>query len=473
MKGVAITMHPSDRVLFISQDVIGRSMAGPGIRTYHLSGILARHMPTVVAVPNSNVDDIPPNGAEFVHFDLNHQESLAPLVHRSSVCIAQGDITNLYQELGTTSAALVIDGYTPHLAEYLATWQHRPLAEQVSGWQQRLQMLHRQYSVGDFFLCASERQRDWWLGLLEAHGRVNPATLCDDPSLRRLIDVVPYGLHNKPIQHTDNVIRNVWPGIGEDDKVLLWGGGLWPWLDPLTAIQAVANLWIQRQDVRLIFPGTRHPNPLVETMPTHTAAARQLADDLGLTDKAIFFGDWIAYEDWDNVLLESDIALSLHFDTLETRLAFRTRILDYIRAGLPSIVSAGDATAEIIAQRNLGIVTPIADVVAVTRALATLLDAPRSLYTANFAAARAQLTWEVAAEPLVRFCLNPRHAPDKSIMGAQLGNPTQVALAEQLAQARRMIEAYESGKFIRLMRWLDRLRRRFQSASTNDATRTL
>lgn len=63
-------------------------------------------------------------------------------------------------------------------------------------------------------------------------------------------------------------------------------------------------------------------------MPTHTAVATRAAE-LGLystkpSSLATGFPTWT-----DNVLLESDLALSLHFDTLETRLAFRSRLFDY------------------------------------------------------------------------------------------------------------------------------------------------
>ncbi len=46
---------------------------------------------------------------------------------------------------------------------------------------------------GDFFLCASEKQRDFWLGSSRRLGRVNPRVYDDDESLRSLIDVVPFG----------------------------------------------------------------------------------------------------------------------------------------------------------------------------------------------------------------------------------------------------------------------------------------
>ena len=46
---------------------------------------------------------------------------------------------------------------------------------------------------GDAFVCASERQRDLWLGALLALGRIDPDAYAADPSLRSLIDVVPFG----------------------------------------------------------------------------------------------------------------------------------------------------------------------------------------------------------------------------------------------------------------------------------------
>ena len=57
-----------------------------------------------------------------------------------------------------------------------------------------LRVQNSQLADADFFLCASERQRDFWLGALHTAGRVNPRTYAADPTLRSLIDVVPFGL---------------------------------------------------------------------------------------------------------------------------------------------------------------------------------------------------------------------------------------------------------------------------------------
>src|SRR5207244_1616744 len=80
------------------------------------------------------------------------------------------------------------------------------------------------------------------------------------------------------------VLKGVVPGIREADFVLLWGGGIWNWFDPLTLIRAVARIAGQRDDVKLFFLGVRHPDPLIEEM-AMAAQAVALADELGLTGR--------------------------------------------------------------------------------------------------------------------------------------------------------------------------------------------
>jgi glycosyltransferase involved in cell wall biosynthesis len=129
-------------------------------------------------------------------------------------------------------------------------------------------VLRRAALAGDFFICASERQRDYWLGLLDVCGRTNAHTYLADPTLRTLIDVVPFGLRADELPRASApAIKGVVPGIAREDRVILWGGGLWEWLDPLTLIRAVARIEAQHPDVRLVFFSARHPNPAVPDMP--------------------------------------------------------------------------------------------------------------------------------------------------------------------------------------------------------------
>src|SRR6185436_16678502 len=109
-----------------------------------------------------------------------------------------------------------------------------------------------------------------------------------DPSLRCLVDVLEFGLPEEAPRRTGGGLRQRFPAIAADDSVLLWGGGLWDWLDPVVVIDGAARLAAQRPDVRLVFMGVRHPNA---ELADSDAAGRALsrADELGVRDRVVFF----------------------------------------------------------------------------------------------------------------------------------------------------------------------------------------
>lgn len=442
------------RLLILSHERIGPKMAGPGIRCHALAGVMARHAQVCLAMPAGST--LPDSGAPFeaVQFEPGQWGTIERQVREANVILLPSDMAWHFPQLAECTAWLAIDGYDPLMPEWLATYAHE--SEAAAAWAARMTQLQPQFLAGDFFICASERQRDWWLGLLEAHGRITPADYLRDPSLRQLVDVVPFGLRATPPLKTRPAIKGVWPGIQPNDKLMLWGGGLWRWLDPVSAVQAMPIICAQQPSAKLVFPGTRHPNPALANLPSNVDAAKQAAGALGLLDHSVFFGDWVGYEDWTNVLLETDVALSLHFDTLETRLAYRSRVFDYIWAGLPMVVTAGDATSEIISRHGLGSVVGVQDVEGIAREALRWLNAPSEDADRRFAAARGQFTWEEAAKPLIAFCM--RVAGQLPPNRAGRGNPARIAAMTRLQAERdrlqQLVDAYERGRFMRLMRWL-------------------
>lgn len=465
--------HDRPNTLLISHDIVGASMAGPGIRYYHLARVLAKHVDTVLAVPEGSTANLAAAGFEIVDYRGGDWATLEPHVRQAKTCILPSAIADGFPQLTESGACLVIDGYDPLLAEWLALPENEHSDRYTADWQKLMMHLNRQYAMGDFFLCASERQRDWWLGLLEANGRINPATYGADPSLRNLVDVVAYGLPESEPVHTRPTVKGVWKGINASDRVLVWGGGLWPWLDPITAIRAVGLVSQQRSDVRLIFPGTRHPNPILADMPTRLTDAMRLSEELGLRDVSVFFGDWIPYQDWANLLLECDLALTLHHDTLETRLAFRSRVLEYIWCGLPIVATRGDATSELVERYRLGVVVDYEDADAVAEAICRLLDEADNARKARFAEARKALTWETLAAPLVDYCRDPSPAADRTAGNTSAGqlyfpNPWD-QLRRERAYWQGRIDAYENGRFMRTMKWINRQTARIKSGQRSSA----
>lgn len=459
------------RLLIISHDVVGERMAGPGIRYLRLAQVLASHVDVVLAIPHESPSDTEGQTVTMVRYRRRDWASIEPLVRKASIVICPSDIVSDFPHLAQSHTFLVVDGYDPLLAEWLALSSEADPETQQVRWWDRMCQLNQQYLSGDFYICATERQRDWWLGLLEASGRINPWTFRDDPTLRRLVAVVPYGLPEAPPLRSQPVLKGAWPGIGNDDRIILWGGGLWPWLDPLTAVQALARLWAIRQDVRLVFPGTAHPNPWMRRMPTLIDAARQAAQEAGLLDVAVFFTDWLPYNDWPNVLLESDVALALALDTLETRLAFRSRVLEYIWAGLPIITTRGDATSDLVARYQLGEVVGFQDPPGVASAIDRLLEIPRQVWGLRSEQVRRDYTWERVAQPLIEYCLHPWRAADKEALDGQTGPPFYLEEQRRRAEQRdilirdrdlwkNLVARYEQGRFMRFMRHWHRWRER-------------
>jgi glycosyltransferase involved in cell wall biosynthesis len=416
-------------------------MAGPGIRYFHLARALARELEVTLAVPPGSTLESGPD-FDVVLCDPGGQ-AVAEAARRATAVLVPAVWFARVKPLLPSSLPVVVDGYDPYVAETLF----------LGGDTGELQRaLAEAYLAGDFFLCASERQRDWWLGVLESHGRLNRYTFGEDSALRRLIDVVPFGLPAVPFPDAQPEL----PGIGPDDRVLLWGGGLWDWLDPLTAVRAMPLVADRRPEAKLLFPGTRHPNPDVPPM-RKAAEAEELARDLGLLDRQVFFGDWVPWETWVGYLRRADVGLSLHPDTIETRLAFRSRVLDYVWAGLPAVVTRGDATSELVETYGLGAVVDFGDEGAVAEGILRLLDAPPGAFEEGFERARRDLAWERAARPLIAFCREPRIAPDRLALGERLGSPFYL---DRIARLRTLVEGYERGRFVRFMRWAGRLRRR-------------
>jgi glycosyltransferase involved in cell wall biosynthesis len=351
-----------------------------------------------------------------VHVCRNESE-LRTAVLDCDIVITRGIVLAIYPFITELGVPLVVDMYCPSLLEGIQREADADRLAQLTSYENELQALRLQLLAGDFFVCADERQRDYWLGMLSAFGRINPYTHHQDPALRRLIDVVPFGLPRTDPQHTKAVLKGVYKTIAADDKVILWGGGIWNWLDAPTLIRAMPSVLQHRPDVKLFFMGVKRPNPNVAKMKAVDEAIT-LSRDLDLFDVHVFFNDWVAYAQRQNYLLEADIGASLHLDHIETRFAFRTRLLDYVWAGLPVLATGGDVLSEMLASEKLARVVAPRDIEGVAQAILALLSNPtlRADSAAGFQRVAARYHWDTVTGPLQAYCAAPYSAPDKKYL---------------------------------------------------------
>ena len=408
------------RVLLITGGEIGERMAGPAIRSLAMARVLAGDGHDVVLATTSTLErDASAGPFRLASLRPGDDAAFAALERESDVIVFQGHAMEQFPALATTDRVVVVDAYDPMHLEMLEQGREQPRATWDLLVRSRVALLNQQLSRADLVLCASERQRAFYLGQLAALGRISPVTYAADPHLERLIDVAPFGLEMEPPTHARAAVRGVVPGVDDESRIVLWGGGIYSWFDPLALIRAVHALAERQPRTKLVFLGTRHPGVAPMGIVKESI---DLALKLGaLGTSVIFNDDWIPYEQRGNFLAEADAGVSTHHAHVETEFSFRTRILDYLWAGLPMVVTAGDTFADLIEREQLGIVVPAGDQNALEAALERVLydEAFAKAASERVAVVREQFQWGLTLAPLRRIANHPRQAADVEAAGSR------------------------------------------------------
>ena len=393
-------------VLLLSAEPLGRRMLGSAIRTYELGRALAPYADVVLAAPQDG--DTPAVDLPVVTFHRADPRPLRPHLARATAVVTQPVWPHVAALLRRSQSRLVVDLYDPEPFEVLEFLGGRPepLRRAVSALV--VDRIAGALRDADHLMCASEAQRDLWLGMLVAERLLTPAAYDGDPSLRSRIDTVPFGVPDRAPAATGRGPRERVAGIGPDDEIVLWNGGIWNWLDAPTAIRAVAALARRRPQVRLLFMGAANEGPARRA----TEEARRIAADLGVLGTTVLFHDgWVPYGERADWLLQAACALSTHADHLEARFAFRTRLLDCFWAGLPVVATGGDDLAARVQRDGLGEVVPPVDPAALAAALERVLARGREAFAPALARASDELAWSRVTAPLVRWVTAAERTP--------------------------------------------------------------
>lgn len=393
-------------VLLISSDAIDHQMAGPGIRYWELARQLSKSHKVILLAPNAS----PLSHPRFQI--LQHTKRvLSDVLKQAEVIITQGYLYSI-ETLLSIKAPLVVDLYDPLPVELLEHHAHLPLSKAQLSHSYCVERTKFLLQRGDFFLYSHERQREYWLGMLTSSGRVNHHHYREDPTFSRLLGCVPYGISETPPEHTRTVLKGENMSFSENDTVVLWGGGLWKWFDPCSIIRAMGEIAQTRQDIKLWFMATKRLQH--DTVDLNIAYATEeaiaLSRELGLENRTVFFNtSWIPYVERQNYLLEADIGISTHFETLETEFSFRTRILDYLWAELPIITTRGDFLSDLVEKQALGIVVAPTAVHEIREAILRFADDQQfsEQCRKNIRRVRQQFLWSRIIKPLEAFCSSP------------------------------------------------------------------
>lgn len=371
-------------------------MAGAAIRTWEFAKALASQH-RVILLASGKVDLQSP---DFEILSFQDRSSQAHF-QDADVLITQRLTVSLANLSSRHGVKVIIDAYDPSPLELLEYYKRESSDRRHAKIASETSTLAFSFTMADGILCASEKQRELWTGFLLAQKLVAPSLYDRDPSLSGFLAIVPFGLSSTPPSKNGTGLREKL-GMHQEDKILLWGGGIWNWFDPLSLIKGMKIVSQSRPDIKLVFMGVKPPDPNLPTM-AMAVEAMQLAHRLELFDRSVFFHqEWVPYEERQNFLLDADLAVSTHFDHLETRYSFRTRILDYLWAGLPIIATMGDSFAELIDRHQLGHVLPYQNEEAIAASIIHLLSHPDELklMKQRMESVREQFYWQSVVKPL-------------------------------------------------------------------------
>jgi glycosyltransferase involved in cell wall biosynthesis len=423
-------------VLFLAPEPLHPNLTGPARRTVKLAEQVAERCAVTLAAPAPS--DFPEGPFETLETGPHHDQQLAGAFAAHDVVVIQV-LPSPRQLLSAVRAAprLVVDMIAPLALEASETGPDGASRNALTHWRAREMTAH--LAAADLVLCSNEKQRDLLMGAALASGLLTRGD--SGQPLQERIAVVPHGLDPEQPRPTRAPLREA--GVARpEDKVAVWGGGIWSWLDPITAIRALELLRPSRPDLKLAFVGFEHPDPSFRRVhAASTDAAISFARERELGDSVVFLPRWLDREEYLEHLMDADVGVSLHGQTLEARFASRTRVLDYVTAGLPVVCSRGDTMSELVAAHDLGRVVEPLDVDGCAAALDALTDGAGTRGRRPLPEA---LLWRNVARPLVEYCADPPPPARRASAAAALavrGYPTFLRAVYAAGGARRVLGA--------------------------------
>ncbi len=389
-------------ILVITHDKVGISMAGPGIRYHYISQILSKdHEVTLGSFTESYLPEKDfSRSYKTLSMDLT---ACSKELSRFDVVIAYWLSEQMMRSLRATGIFVIIDMYCVAPVENLVTLGLGPKPSLTEGeFRNSLDFHRNSLNFGDAFLYSNRRQLDFWMGFMFCMPNFSINFFTKKNLFNRFIEA-PMGIVKQDL--ADHKLKDRdFLGLKDEEVAVIWNGGVWNHFDAKTVIEAMKIVYGRNRKVKLFFPGIEHPNPSVKPS-AELKVALKLSDDLGVKDKNVFFQKgWVQYGERLKYLGEADIAVYSHKGSIETEFAHRTRFLDHILAGIPTVATDGDFFADKVRDEGLGIVVPVSDPEAMAVAILELAQKSKALKVrSNIEAMQKKMYWENTLKGLVEL----------------------------------------------------------------------
>lgn len=395
------------KILVISHDRVGQSMAGPGIRYHQIATRLSiRHNVTLAVFNPAYIDNI--GKTKYRAIDI-HVQNFKQEFAKYDAIIALWLSDEMIEFAKSKGIVLIFDLYAPVPVEDLVQRVFCGNTNPESDYDYGQMIRNYKYFIknGDYLLTSNLHQRDFWMGYAFASNKISPSEQ-KDRSIDSYFGICPMGIDLNEVKNAklSDMLSLRIPAIKKDDFIIVWTGGIWDWFDAKTPIESIDSLVKGgRNNIKLVFLGTKHPNDDVPAM-AETEIARNYATKLGLIDEYVFFLDgWLPYNSRIHYLSRANAAVYAHKPSVESRFSHRTRVLDHILMCLPTIATKGDYFSDYIEEHGLGLSVEPFDSKSMSIAITKIADNKKlsDLIVDNIKKNQPFFTWDYTLKPLEEF----------------------------------------------------------------------
>ncbi len=113
-----------------------------------------------VSLADPNKTDLKSNEFEIIQFNDNGQ--LNEIIKHTDIILCGGMTFAKYQSVKDSGKYLILDIYDPYNLATLAEFENEPIKKRLEIHKSIYDIFNEQFYYGDFFICASEKQRDFW-----------------------------------------------------------------------------------------------------------------------------------------------------------------------------------------------------------------------------------------------------------------------------------------------------------------------
>jgi len=369
------------RILLICADVLpleGFPTTGAGLRSWAIGkGLEACGHDVIFSMPAAYLNkgmDVPKTIADYA-WEVLQVQRIIDKVKPEIVIFSHWPSVQIERRLDIPT---VLDFHGPHILERA----YQNYSTQAANAAEKIRAI--QYA--DFFTCAGDKQKSYFLGWLLAAG-VSPD--------RPIIASIPVSLSPDLPEHN-------WSKV---DPIVVYGGIFLPWQDPVPGLKIVSEVMAERGQGTLKFFGGKHPVYPINGIEYFDNLLAELQRNRHVQLAGLVSHDRLIQE-----YCQAHVALDLMRHNYERELAFTTRTVEYLWCGLPVIYNDYAELSNYIRDGQAGWVVNPDDPATIRAVIEDILDHPDEVRRRGENAqrlVREHLNWEKTIAPLDAFCRDP------------------------------------------------------------------